>query len=149
VRDCLRMLTSEIEARRLRVRLGELPVVAGDAVLLTAVFRNLLANAIQHGTGRRGEIRVFAEPVDSGWRLAVDSPGSPLSEDDRKALFGTASRELEGRRGRGAGLGLILVRRIVERHGGSVGSMSPDGWTNRFFFTLPADASQRPASGRR
>jgi signal transduction histidine kinase len=149
VRDCLRVLAPEIEAGRLRVRLGELPVVAGDAVLLTAVFRNLLVNAIRHGGGRRGEIRVFAEPVDGGWRLAVDSPGSPLSEDDRKALLGTAPRDVEGRRGRGAGLGLVLVRRIVERHGGRLGAMSPDDWTNRFFFTLPADAAQLPASRRR
>ena len=139
VRDCLRMLTTEIEARRLRVRLGELPVVPGDAVLLTAVFRNLLVNAIRHGSGRRGEIRVFAEPVAGGWRIAVDSPGSALSEDDRKALFG---RDPERPRGRGPGLGLVLVRRIVERHRGSVGAMSPDDSTNRFFFTLPADPPQ-------
>jgi signal transduction histidine kinase len=149
VRDCLRMLAPEIEARRLRVGVGELPVVAGDAVLLTAVFSNLLVNAIRHGSGRRGEIRVSAEPVDNGWRLAVDSPGPPLSEDDRNALFGTTPRNVEGRRGRGAGLGLVLVRRIVERHGGSVGAMSPDDRTNRFFFTLPAEAPQPPASRRR
>jgi len=140
VRDCLQGLASEIEARGLVVRLEELPVVPGDAALLTAVFSNLLINAIRHSQGRRGEIRVFAEPVQSGWRLAVDSPGYPLSEDDRQALFGTTSRNVERRRGRGAGLGLVLVRRIVERHGGSVGAMSPDNRTNRFFFTLPADA---------
>jgi light-regulated signal transduction histidine kinase (bacteriophytochrome) len=149
VRDCLQMLTSELQARGLRVRMGELPVVAGDAVLLTAVFRNLLVNAIRHGSGRHSEIRVFAEPIDGGWRVAVDSPGSPLSEDDHTALFETASRDREGRRGRGAGLGLVLVRRIVARHGGTVGSMSPDDSTNRFFFTLPADPPQRAASRRR
>jgi light-regulated signal transduction histidine kinase (bacteriophytochrome) len=140
VRDCLPMLASEIEARGLRVRIGELPVVAGDPVLLTAVFRNLLVNAIRHGSGRRGEIHVFAESIDGGWKLAVDSPGCPLSEDDRKALFDATPRNVEGRRGRGAGLGLVLVRRIVERHGGTIGATSPDARTNRFFFTLPADA---------
>jgi signal transduction histidine kinase len=149
VPDCLRMLAPDIEARRLRVRVGELPVVTGDAVLLTAVFMNLLVNAIRHGGGRRGEIRVFGEPVDGGWMLAVDSPGSPLSEDDREALFDSASRNVEGRRGRGAGLGLVLVRRIVERHGGAVGAMSPDNGTNRFYFTLPADAPQGLAPRRR
>lgn len=149
VRDCVRMLTSDLEARGLGVRIGDLPVVMGDAVLLTAVFRNLLVNAIRHGGGRRGEIRVFAEPVDGGWRLAVDSPGERLSHDDRKALFDATPRDAEPRRGRGAGLGLVLVRRIVERHGGSVGATSPDPRTNRFYFTLPDDPAQRPASRRR
>jgi signal transduction histidine kinase len=135
VRDCVRTLRPEIEARGVQVRLGELPVVAGDAVLLTAVLRNLLMNAIRHGSGRRGEIRVLAEPIAGGWRIAVDSPGAPLSAADRQALFGRAPA---GRRG----LGLVLVRRIVERHGGSVGAVSPDDSTNRFFFTLPGDPSQ-------
>jgi len=143
VRECLRMLAPEIDARRLRVRLGELPVVMGDAVLLTAVFSNLLVNAIRHGRGRRNAIRVLAEPIDGGWRLAVDSPGPPLSEDDRKALFGSTSRNVEGWNRRSAGLGLVLVRKIVERHGGTVGAVSPDDWTNRFFFTLPAGGSPR------
>jgi signal transduction histidine kinase len=142
VRDCLRMLAADMQARRLRVELGPLPVVAGDAVLLTAVFRNLLVNAIQHGGGRRGDIRVSAEPVESAWRLAVDSPGPPLSQADRDALFELAPRDTGVRRARRAGLGLVLVRRIVERHGGTVGAMSPDDGTNRFFFTLPADAPQ-------
>jgi signal transduction histidine kinase len=56
------MLAADIEARRMRAGLSELPVAAGHAVLLAAVFRNLLANAIEHGSGRRREIRVFAEP---------------------------------------------------------------------------------------
>lgn len=149
VRDCLRVLGSEIEARRLPIRIEELPVVAGDAVLLAAVFRNLLANAIWHSSGRHGEIRVFAEPVNGGWSLAVESPGSPLSEEDRQALFEIGSRNAGARSGRGAGLGLVLVRRIVERHGGNVGAMSPDNWTNRFFFTLPAEAPQPPRLRRR
>jgi signal transduction histidine kinase len=147
VRDCVRLLGPDLEARRLRVEVGELPVVVGDAALLTAVFRNLLANAIEHGGGRRREIRVFAEPFDGGWKLAVDSPGRPLAAADRHALFELASRGSRERRSRGAGLGLVLVRRIVERHGGEVGVMSPDNRTNRFFFTLPAaSAGQAPPS---
>lgn len=145
VRECIAMLATDLEGRRMRVVLSDLPVVAGNAVLLTAVFRNLLVNAIEHGSGRGREIRVFAEPDDARWRLAVDSPGPPISEDDRTALFEVPLRRAGWRRARG-GLGLILVRRIVERHGGEVGVMSPDERTNRFFFTLPATgAAQAPS----
>jgi signal transduction histidine kinase len=113
-------------------------------VLLTAVFNNLLVNAIRHGRGRPDEIRVLAEPIDGGWRLAVDSSGPPLSEDDREALFASTSSDVDERHRRRAGLGLVLVRRIVERHGGTVGAMSPDDWTNRFFFTLPGGVPSAP-----
>jgi signal transduction histidine kinase len=52
------------------------------------------------------------------------------------------------RRARG-GLGLVLVRRIVERHGGEVGVMSPDNGTNRFFFfTLPAASAGQARPSR-
>jgi signal transduction histidine kinase len=145
VRDCIAMLATDLETHRMRVELSDLPVVAGNAVLLTAVFRNLLMNAIEHGRGA-GEIRVFAEPDHAGWRLAIDSPGPPISDHDRTALFEVPVRDAGRRRGRG-GLGLVLVRRIVERHGGEVGVMSPDDRTNRFFFTLPAaSAGQAPPS---
>jgi signal transduction histidine kinase len=147
VRECIAMLAADLEARRMRVELSQLPVVAGNAVLLAAVFRNLLLNAIEHGSGRRREIRVFAESDDARWRLAVDSPGPPIPEADRSTLFEATWPGTGRRPASGTGLGLILVRRIVERHGGEVGVMSPDDHTNRFFFTLPAaSADQAPPS---
>ena len=124
VRECIATLAADIEARRMRVELPELPVVAGNAVLLTAVFRNLLVNAIEHGSGRRREIRVFAERDDARWRIAVDSPGPPISEDDHTVLFEVPWRGA-GRRGARGGCGLVLVRGIVERHGGRSGSCRP------------------------
>jgi signal transduction histidine kinase len=145
VRECTEMLATDLEARRMRVVVSDLPVVSGNAVLLTAVFRNLLVNAIEHGGGRR-EIRVSAELDDGRWKLAVDSPGPPIAEVARTALFEVPLRRAGWQRASG-GLGLVLVRRIVERHGGEVGVMSLDGRTNRFYFTLPAAGeAQAPPS---
>jgi signal transduction histidine kinase len=150
VRDCIAMLAPEIERGHARVELGELPIVHGNAVLLGVVFRNLLGNAVEHGHGPGGEIRVSADPSDGAWTFAVDSPGPPIPEEERRRMFEAVWRGSSGRRAGGAGIGLVLVRRIVERHGGQVGVTSPDGSTNRFFFTLPeSDGSQRPASRSR
>jgi signal transduction histidine kinase len=48
----------------------------------------------------------------------------------------------------GADLGLVLVRRIVERRGGEVGVTSPDDSTNRFYFTPPRAGENQPAASR-
>jgi signal transduction histidine kinase len=148
VRDCVAVLTPEIERARARVELGELPVVYGNAALLWVVFRNFLANAVEHGFWPGREIRVSAEPSEDAWTFAVDSPGPPIPEEERRQMFEAVWRGSSRRRAGGAGLGLVLVRRIVERHGGEVGVTSPDDSTNRFFFTLPRAGENQPAASR-
>jgi signal transduction histidine kinase len=62
-----------------------------------------------------------------------------IPESDRQRIFEPWQRGWGERRSRGVGLGLAIVRQVVERHGGQVGVMSPNGGAaNRFFFTLPA-----------
>jgi signal transduction histidine kinase len=148
VRDCVAVLRPEIERARARVEVLELPVVHGNAVLLWVVFRNLLANAVEHGFGPGREIRVSAEPSEGAWTFAVDSPGPPIPEEARRQMFEAVWRGSSRRRAGGAGLGLVLVRRIVERHGGEVGVTSPDDSTNRFFFTLPRAGENQPEASR-
>jgi signal transduction histidine kinase len=138
VRDCVETLGSEIAASRVRVDVGPLPVVPGDRVLLGAVFRNLLANAVEHGSGRQSVVHVACTPFPGGWRFDVDSQGQPIPEVDRERIFEPLRRGPGIGPPAGTGLGLTLVRRLVARHGGEVTVSSPDGHSNRFSFTLPA-----------
>ena len=138
VRECLDMLREDIRARRICVQRDPLPVVQGHPALLTGVFGNLLANAVKYGPRDGGEIRVTVDQSDSEWTFGVNSPGPAIPETDRERIFEPWERGLTERRARGAGLGLSIVRRIVERHGGVVGVTCPTAHSNRFFFTLPA-----------
>jgi signal transduction histidine kinase len=136
--DCVEMLGAEIKAREVKVDVDPMPVVPGDAALLTGVFGNLLSNALQYGPREGGEIQISAERSEAGWTFSVESPGPPIPESDRQRIFEPWQRGVGERRSRGVGLGLAIVRQVVERHGGRVGVTSPpDAAANRFFFTLP------------
>ncbi len=136
--DCVEMLGAEIRAREVKLDVQDMPVVPGDEALLTGVFGNLLSNAIQYGPREGGEIKVSAARSEAGWTFSVESPGPAIDERDRQRIFEPWERGAGERRARGVGLGLALVRQVVERHGGQVGVTSPEPTANRFFFTLPA-----------
>jgi signal transduction histidine kinase len=113
--------------------------VPGDEALLTGVFGNLLSNAIQYGPREGAEIKVSAARSEAGWTFSVESPGPAIDERDRQRIFEPWQRGWGERRSRGVGLGLAIVRQVVERHGGQVGVTSPENASaNRFYFTLPA-----------
>jgi signal transduction histidine kinase len=136
--DCVEMLGAEIRAREVKLDVdGDLPVVPGDEALLTGVFGNLLSNAIQYGPREGAEIKVSATRSEAGWTFSVESPGPAIDERDRQRIFEPWQRGWGERRSRGVGLGLAIVRQVVERHGGHVGVTSPKPTANRFFFTLP------------
>jgi light-regulated signal transduction histidine kinase (bacteriophytochrome) len=138
VRECVELLGPHIDARGARIEIGELPVVRGEEVLLTGVFSNLLVNALKYGSRTESTIKVSATSENGDWRLIVDSEGPTIAAEDRERIFEPFHRGAGERRSRGAGLGLAIIRRIVERHGGRVGVTSANGSGNRFFFTLPA-----------
>jgi light-regulated signal transduction histidine kinase (bacteriophytochrome) len=138
VRDCVRMLDAEIQTREARLEIAPMPVVEGDPALLSGVFSNLLANALKYGPRRGSDIRVSVTRSDAGWTFGVESPGPALPDDQADRLFDAWQRGPGERRAGGAGLGLAIVRHIVERHGGMVGVARGRESTNRFFFTLPA-----------
>jgi light-regulated signal transduction histidine kinase (bacteriophytochrome) len=137
LRDVVRMLDAEIHAREANVDIDPMPVVEGDPALLSGVFGNLLANALKYGPRRGSDIKVSVARSDAGWTFDVESPGPAIPEESGKQLFEAWQRGPGERRARGAGLGLAIVRHIVERHGGEVGVTSSDESRNRFFFTLP------------
>jgi chemotaxis family two-component system sensor kinase Cph1 len=137
LRDVVRMLDAEIHSRDAKVDIDPMPVVEGDPALLSGVFGNLLANALKYGPRSGNDIKVSVARSDAGWTFAVQSPGPPIPEGAGEQLFEAWQRGPGERRARGAGLGLAIVRHIVERHGGEVGVTSSGESRNRFFFTLP------------
>jgi two-component system NtrC family sensor kinase len=123
-----------IEHRRFEIRWqwpGTVEVFA-DADLLDICYGNFLVNALKYG---RDWICFSAEPREGSWLLGVANGGNPLPADKIPLLFRKFSRLVHS--SDGAGLGLYLVRRIVERHGGQVWCESTAEEGTRFLMLLP------------
>lgn len=138
VADTVAVLAHEVRARSATVRLGELPTVPGDESLLNGLFTNLILNALKYSPRTGSEIVVDAARENGSWRVAVESEGPTIPAEDRDRIFEPFQRGRSERRARGAGLGLTICRRIVERHGGQIGVVPAARGGNRFYFTLPA-----------
>lgn len=138
VDDCLGLLQPEVLARGTRLRVGDLPTVAGDESLLAGLLTNLLLNALKYSPRHGAEIVVEASRDGDSWHVAVESEGPTIPAEDRKRIFDAYQRGRGERRARGAGLGLAICRRIVERHGGAIRVVPGAHGGNRFVFTLPA-----------
>lgn len=96
--------------------LQALPPLEGDAVQLRQVFVNLLENAVQAVEPGPGEVRLQARREGSEVELVMEDSGPGLDPAIRARVF----EPLMTTKARGLGLGLSLVRRILERHGGGI-----------------------------
>jgi signal transduction histidine kinase len=117
-----------------------LPAVDGDWQRLSQVFHNLLGNALRH-TPAGGMVRISAAPAADGRFVSVTvaDTGGGIAPEDLPFVF---DRFYQGDKARrrddaGSGLGLSIVRQLVEAHGGTIQVESGVGQGTRFTFTLP------------
>ena len=129
---------------------GDLPIVLGNEALVTQCFSNLLANAVKFvAPGVKPRVRVRAEVREGTARIWVEDNGIGISKDAQGRLFGMFQRLVRGYEG--TGIGLAIVRKVVQRMGGRVGVESEEGKGSRFWVELKAarsnDLPATPAGG--
>ncbi|QRN93495.1 GHKL domain-containing protein [Archangium violaceum] len=113
-------------------RLSELPTLQGDPGQMRQVFVNLLENAV-HAVGEAGSVTLSATKGVDAVELHLEDSGPGVSESIRRRMF----EPLMTTKARGIGLGLPLVKRILERHGGSIAYAPREGGGARFVLRLP------------
>lgn len=114
------------------------PAVRGDETALVHCIRNLIANAARHGGG--GVIQLSAAISANSVEITVDDKGPGLPTNDIPYIFDPFYRGNRAKQDqiRGLGLGLTLVKRIAEAHGGSVSAENRSVGGARFRVKLPA-----------
>jgi two-component system NtrC family sensor kinase len=132
---------------RLEVAAPDQAPAVADPQLLRTALANLLSNAAKYGrAGGLARVELEGNAVQ-GWLLAVQNEGEGFSPDEAGQLFRRFTR-LENpttRASHGSGLGLFLVRRIAELHGGTATARAEPGVFARFEIRLPAARAAAPA----
>jgi len=116
--------------------------VLGDPHQIARLFQNLIGNAIKYcARDVTPRIRLDAAPAPDGWiTVTVTDNGIGIPEDSTEQIFQLFRRLHSHDEYEGTGVGLSICRRIVERHGGTIGVRPAEGGGSVFHFTLPAQA---------
>lgn len=139
VKETLNLLNAQLITSRAKVILGpDLPVVRGDSTRLIEVMQNLISNAIKFmGAQSDPQVEIGYAGLDKDGMaiLFVRDNGVGIESQYHERIFGLFNRldpAIEG-----TGIGLTLVKRIIEMHGGRIWLESDKGSGSTFFFTLP------------
>ena len=147
IAEVLRTLRYEIEEHGVNVRVEPLPCIRADGWALTKVFMNLMGNAITYGpTTGPTVVHVFAEEDDQEWRIGVRDNGIGIPERDRNRLFRRFERGSNTGGISGTGLGLHIVKELVQGHGGTVSFESTEGKGTTFYLHMPKEPAHAPHS---
>jgi signal transduction histidine kinase len=109
----------------------------GDEQQIIHLFQNLISNAIKFRDADRPMITISAERYGDRWLMRFRDNGIGIPEASWKRIFELGTRLHTGDRYPGAGMGLALCKRIVERHGGRIWVESRPGEGSTFLVLLP------------
>jgi signal transduction histidine kinase len=138
VSEAIGELEPQLAASNVDLAIGELPVVDADRVLLKRVFVNLISNAVKFSRGAkpRARVAVGSSGQNESRVLFVKDNGVGFDMCESGRMFRAFERLHRGGDYEGTGVGLALVARIVDRHGGRVWAESEPGKGATFYFNL-------------
>ncbi|MCW8962610.1 MAG: CHASE domain-containing protein [Gammaproteobacteria bacterium] len=122
---------------------GEMPILYADRLQLGQVFSNLISNSLKHHGGTKGKIRVSSESHADNYQFCVCDDGQGIAPEYHDKVFlmfqSLESSDYEN----STGIGLALVKKIVEEHGGTIRLESAPGEGACFHFTWPKKSSSK------
>jgi light-regulated signal transduction histidine kinase (bacteriophytochrome) len=131
-------LAAAMEETGATVETGHLPLVLAELTLLTAVFQNLLSNALKFSGGKPPRIVVTTSRDGPFWLFSFTDNGMGIEPEYAERIFVIFQRLHERSAYPGTGIGLAMSRKIVEYFGGRIWLDTTYTEGSRFLFTVPA-----------
>jgi signal transduction histidine kinase len=140
ISQVLSELTPEMAERQIEFAIADLPICQGDISLLTQVWINLLSNAIKYTKYKPvAHIQVGYEIIAGEGVYFIRDNGSGFDMQYADNLFGVFQRLHREQEFEGTGIGLAIVQRIIQRHGGKIWAEAAVDQGATFYFTLPSE----------
>lgn len=152
--DCEELLDSVVSD--LKVSIAEahaditkdpMPTIMSDRPLMSALFQNLLANALKFRNSRPPKIHLSAHAEKDNWLFAVEDNGIGIEREYHGKIFQIFQRLHTDERYAGTGVGLAICKKIVEFHGGKIWVESEAGLGAKFCFSIPREPKTHPPTG--
>jgi PAS domain S-box-containing protein len=135
--DVLQNLEFRIKETKAKITHDPLPTVMGDETQLLRVFQNLIENGLKfHKKNKRPEIHISAKKAEGKWIFTIRDKGIGIEETYHHRIFVIFQRLHSRQNYPGMGIGLAIVKRIVERHGGEISVVSKPGQGSTFTFSI-------------
>ncbi len=145
VKDMLDLIYSELEPQlkekdiKLYIQ-KDIPMIRGEREGLFRVFINLIDNAIKYiGSGEDKRIEIRCDDLGEQWRFCVCDNGIGVPDNYQETIFAVFERvpEMDREGLEGTGVGLSIVKKIIEAHNGRIWVESEEGKGSFFYFTIP------------
>ena len=141
-RKAVDSLAEDLRDNRGKIIIDSLPRLRMSATHVEQMLRNLIENAIKYRGEDPPEIRVEAERSNHGWNIRVSDNGVGFPAEHAERIFELGERLLPNSKG-GLGVGLAIVRRVAELHGGKASATAEPGEGAVFTVWLPDDPVPR------
>lgn len=140
VKAIFREIVPQENLKNISFTVETLPGASVDPILIRQVWTNLLSNAVKYSRYRETPV-IIVRGNDAGGTLtySVQDNGAGFNQENANKLFGIFQRLHSGKEFQGVGIGLSIVKRIVQRHGGAVWAEGKENEGAVFSFSLPSD----------
>jgi light-regulated signal transduction histidine kinase (bacteriophytochrome) len=126
---------SLFEQRHMEITYGNLPILPMKRIVLKYIFRELIENATKHD-GAKPHIHISAESIGDGWKFAVRDDGPGIDAAHSVNIFKIFNRLGKRPDETGSGMGLAIVKRMVENQAGQIWFESQPAGGTTFYFTV-------------
>ena len=128
----------QIREKNAEVKIGRMPQIMCDPVLISQVFANLISNALKfHEPTKPPKISITANLVENKVEFTVEDQGLGIPEEDRERIFNIFQRSSRTSHIKGTGIGMALCQKIVTRHGGEIWIADNNKPGTTIHFTIP------------